>query len=217
MLKRKKVAIIDYQLSNLFSVKNACEHVDLNAEITSDPKVVLNSDAVILPGVGSFGDAMKNLGKNGLITAIKKFVDSKRPFMGICLGMQLLFNESNEFGIHKGLCLVDGVVRKFPDRFDNNKLIIPQIGWNKIYHPKNKKNPWVGTYLSDIKNGEFMYFVHSFYVSPKERKDVLATTEYDGFQYTSAILKNNIFAVQFHPEKSAKKGIYIYKRFSESI
>lgn len=217
MLKRKKVAIVDYQLSNLFSVKNACEHVGLNAEITSDPKVVLNSDAVVLPGVGAFGDAMNNLNKYGLTSAIKEFVNSGRPFMGVCLGMQLIFDESGEFGRHKGLGLIKGTVEKFPKNVNGHSLIIPQIGWNRIYSPKNKRGLWNRTCLGGIREGQFMYFVHSFYVLPKESKDVLATTEYDGFQYTSAILKNNIFAVQFHPEKSAKEGIYIYRRFSESI
>ncbi len=216
MIKRKKVAIIDYQLSNLFSVKHACEYVGLDAEITSSAKNLLKADGAILPGVGAFGDAMKNLHKHGLTSAIKRFVESGKPFMGVCLGMQLIFSESDEFGDHKGLNLIKGKVKRFPNKFNGRDVRVPQIGWNKICY-SGDRNSWKDTYLRDLKNDEFMFFVHSFYVLPEDKKDILAVTNYEGLEYTSAVLKNNIFAVQFHPEKSAEKGLTIYKRFSESL
>jgi len=217
MRKRKKVAIIDYELSNLFSVKHACEHVGLDAEITSNVKDLLDVDGIILPGVGAFGDAMKNLNKHNLVPAIKEFVESGKPFMGVCLGMQLIFSESNEFGVHKGLNLIEGGVKKFPNKIGKHLLKVPQIGWNRINTPDNAKSIWEGTCLRDVKGGQFMYFVHSYYVVPKDNKNILAKTNYEGVEYASAVLKNNIFAVQFHPEKSAEEGLKIYKRFSESI
>lgn len=217
MKRRKKVVIIDYQLSNLYSVKHACEYVGLDAEISSDPKEVFRADGVILPGVGAFGDAMKNLRNNNLVPAIKKFVKSGKPFMGICLGMQLIFSESNEFGKHRGLNLIEGKVKRFSNNIDKHLIKVPQIGWNKIYPSGRVKNLWGKTYLRDIKAGEFMYFVHSYYVLPKDVKTVLAETDYEGTEYASAVLKNNIFAVQFHPEKSAAKGLTIYKRFAEAL
>lgn len=217
MIRQKKVAIIDYQLSNLFSVKHACEYAGLDAEIITSPEDLLNADGAILPGVGAFGDAMKNLHNQGLVPAIKEFVKTGKPFMGVCLGMQLIFTESNEFGIHKGLNLIEGKVRKFPEKIGKSILRVPQIGWNRIYTPEGNKNLWNKTYLESLENGNFMYFVHSFYVIPKDKKDILTLTNYDGFEYTSAVLKNNIFAVQFHPEKSAEKGIGIYKHFSKNL
>ena len=213
----KYVAIIDYQLSNLFSVKHACESVGLDVKITSDPVDVLNADGVILPGVGAFGDAMKNLKKYKLDSAIKKFVDTNKPFMGVCLGMQLIFTESDEFGTHRGLNLIKGVVRRFPKIVNGNRLRIPQIGWNKIHSPIASRNSWNESYLKNVNDGEFMYFVHSFYISPDDDGVSLAKTKYSDFEYTSAVLKNNIFAVQFHPEKSSKKGLLIYDNFAKSI
>jgi len=217
MSKIKKVVIIDYQLSNLFSVKHACARVGLETEITSDPDCLLSADGAILPGVGAFKDAMDNLHKYDLVSAITKFVNSGKPFMGVCLGMQLLFNESEEFGKHKGLSLIEGSVKKFPKYIKGHAMKIPQIGWNKIYPGNIQNNDWLDSYLKDIKPDRFMYFVHSYYVLPKDKKNILALTNYEGFEYTSAIRKNNIFAVQFHPEKSSEEGISIYKNFSMSI
>jgi glutamine amidotransferase len=217
MIKRKSVAIIDYQLSNLFSVKHACDFVGIDAEITSDPKMLLGADGVILPGVGAFGGAMKNLQKHKLDLAIKEFVKSGKPFMGICLGMQLIFSESEEFGKHEGLNLIGGKVKKFPSMFESSKVRVPQIGWNKIYPPSNKTDLWRKSYLKDIKPGRFMYFVHSYYVVPEDPSVILTNTNYEGFAYVSSVLKKNVFAVQFHPEKSGLEGLGIYRRFSESL
>ncbi len=203
------IAIIDYKLSNMFSVKNALDHLGVESVITSDKAIVAQSDAAIIPGVGSFGDAMKNLKDFGLIPVILNHVKNGKPFMGVCLGLQLLFSESEEFGTHRGLNLIPGRVRKFTPSKD---IKVPQIGWNRI---QNTTNPslWKKTPLKNIRDNEFMYFVHSFYVYPDKKDVVLSETDYAGIIYCSAVSFQNIFATQFHPEKSGKEGIKIYKNW----
>ncbi len=209
--KRKKVVIIDYHLGNLFSVKQACDTVGIDAVISSDKHEIACADALILPGVGAFIEAMKNLNDLNLIQPIKDAVSSGKPLFGICLGLQLLFTKSEEFGSGTGLDLIPGVIRKFPAEFKGVSLKVPQIQWNKI---NSYENSWEDTALSEISEGEFMYFVHSYYVDPAEETGVLTKTNYGGLEYCSSILKNNIFAVQFHPEKSADKGLSIYKNWA---
>lgn len=201
-----KVAIIDYQLSNLFSVKHAFDYLKVDSEITSDKSVISTSDAAILPGVGAFGDAMNNLKRFDLIDTIKEFIASNKPFMGVCLGMQLLFSESEEFGNHQGLNITKGKVIKFASK--DQKIKVPQIGWNQIL---KLNKTWDNSPLKNIKNGEFMYFVHSYYVVPEDRSIILSETTYEGIRYCSGLLKSNIFATQFHPEKSGPAGIKIYR------
>lgn len=201
-----KVAIIDYQLSNLFSVKHALEYLNVDCQITSDPKILSSADAAILPGVGAFGDAMNNLKKFNLLDSIHNFIKQGKPFMGVCLGMQLIFSESEEFGFHQGLCIIKGKVIKFKSQ--KKKIKVPQIGWNQIL--KKEKN-WLNSPLKNIKNGEFMYFVHSYYVVPQDQNVVLSGTIYEDVSYCSSLLRDNIFATQFHPEKSGPEGIKIYK------
>lgn len=203
------ITIIDYQISNLFSVKHACDHLGLQAEISSDKQKLLESDAAILPGVGAFGDAMRNLKTLDLIGPVKEFIASGKPFMGICLGLQLLFSESEEFGQHKGLNIIPGKVTKFSAKNTLGKIVkIPQIGWNQIY--EQEKGKWEYSPLAATANHECMYFVHSYYVSPSDKKVVLSLTEYQGIEYCSSIFYKNIFASQFHPEKSGKEGVKIY-------
>ncbi|MBI2463473.1 imidazole glycerol phosphate synthase subunit HisH [Candidatus Peregrinibacteria bacterium] len=210
------VTIIDYQISNLFSVKHACEFLGIEAEISSDKEKLLKSDAAILPGVGAFGDAMQNLKKLDLIEPIKKFIDSGKPFMGICLGMQLLFSESEEFGNHAGLNIIPGKVTKFPSKNQNGTIVkIPQIGWNQIYEPSEKK--WENSPLGSLKNNEFMYFVHSYFAKPDDNETALSLTDYQGIEYCSSILRKNVFATQFHPEKSGKEGMKIYSNWAKLI
>ena len=201
-----KIAIIDYQLSNLFSVKHAFDYLKINSEITSDKSTLSRVDAAILPGVGAFGDAMDNLKKLDLIDPIKEFIRSGKPFMGVCLGMQLLFSESEEFGIHQGLNIVKGKVKKFSNA--DKPIKVPQIGWNQILKADNN---WNNSPLESIKSGEFMYFVHSYYVVPKDPSVILSETIYEDIGYCSSILKDNVFAAQFHPEKSGQEGIKIYR------
>ena len=214
-----KVVIIDYQLGNMFSVLNACLHIGMDVEISAEKSKIMAADAVILPGVGAFADAMHNLEKLDLISPIKDFVATNKPFLGVCLGLQLLFEESEEFGANKGLGLVKGVVKKFPNQFENNHNIkVPQISWNTIAKPNNENaDLWRNTPLSDIPEHSFMYFVHSFFVQPSEKQDIITETTYENIKYCSGIKKNNIFATQFHPEKSAKLGLQLYKNWFEQI
>lgn len=207
----KKVVIIDYQLGNLFSVKQACDTVGMNAEISSNHGDVINADALILPGVGAFMEAMNNLKKLGLDIAIQDKVKSGTPIFGICLGQQLLFTESEEFGSGKGLDLIPGIIKRFPENFEDRKIKVPHIAWNTIYKPSQD---WKVSALKELLNNDFMYFIHSYYVKPLDNLCVLTLTNYDGIEFCSAILRNNIFATQFHPEKSAEKGISIYKNWA---
>jgi imidazole glycerol-phosphate synthase subunit HisH len=203
------VAIIDYKMSNLFSVQAACEKVGLSSTITSDKSEILDAKIAILPGVGAFGEAMKCLVDSKLDDCIYQFVDSDKPFIGICLGLQLLFESSEEFGSYKGLGLVKGIVKKFPYYIENAvKYPVPQIGWNKI---NNNGFSWEKTLLCNIHNNDFMYFVHSYYVKPENESVILSKTTYGNSVYCSSIQQNNIFASQFHPEKSGEIGLNIYR------
>ena len=207
----KKVSIIDYEGGNLFSVVQACKSIGLDANITSDYNKILKSDGLILPGVGSFPYAMKMLKKKNLINPIKDFISSNKPFMGICLGFQLLFSQSEEFENCNGLDVIRGTVRKFD--FKDKNIKVPQIGWNRIYN----QNGWKNSSLENIKQQEYMYFVHSYYVDPLDKSNILTYSEYEGFEYCSSVKKSNIFATQFHPEKSGNKGIEIYKNWSKLL
>jgi len=207
----KKIAIIDYKMSNLFSVKHALVYLGYGAEITSDSRVIAKADGVILPGVGAFGDAMKQLKALKLITAIRKYIASGKPFMGVCLGMQLLMDESDEFGMHRGLGIIKGTVTRIPSIVRGNRHIrVPHTGWNTI-----QLNKGVTTDL--LENNMYVYFVHSYYCIPQERAAILSVTNHDGFSFCSSVRKMNVFAVQFHPEKSGKTGILIYKNFFHSL
>lgn len=212
------IAIIDYKLSNLFSVKHACEHVGLKASITSSGKEIINSRAAILPGVGAFGDAMNNLHNLKIVQAIKDFIKSGKPFLGICLGMQLLFTESEEFGQHEGLNIIPGKVIKFPHKNSRQQIVrVPQIGWNAINIPYDNPQKWQNTPLSNLTNGEFMYFVHSFFTIPRNKNDILTVTKYEETEYASGIIHDNVIAFQFHPEKSGPEGIKIYQEWASKI
>jgi glutamine amidotransferase len=208
---KKKVVIIDYKLGNLFSVKQACDTVGINAKISSDKEDVLHADALILPGVGAFIEAMNNLKNLELDVVIKQKVNNGLPIFGICLGQQLLFTESEEFGAGSGLDLISGVIKRFPDNFEDRKIRVPHIAWNSIY---KSNQDWELTPLTELVNNDFMYFIHSYYVKPQDQSCVLTLTNYDSIEFCSAIKFRNIFATQFHPEKSAEKGISIYKNWA---
>ncbi len=211
MSEKKKITIIDYQLGNLFSVKQACDTIGLTATVSSSKKDIEHSDALILPGVGAFQEAMKNLESFDLIAPIIESVNSGKPIFGICLGLQLLFSESEEFGSGRGLDLISGVIKKFPSSNGERKIKVPQIAWNQIV---KYNQSWEESPLKEVKDREFMYFVHSYYVQPLSDSCVLTHTDYDGIEYCSSILENNIFATQFHPEKSSEKGLSIYKNWA---
>ena len=210
------VAIIDYGMGNLFSVKHACEHVGLHAEITTSVDFIKKAGAVILPGVGAFGDAMEALRQRNLIGPLKEFAASGKPFLGICLGLQLLMTESFEFGRHQGLGIIDGDVV----RFDNPKesgtsLKVPHVGWNHI--ETTKAASWQDSLLNSIAPGEFMYFVHSYHVRPKQPEVILSGTRYGHIEFCSSLRYRNIFACQFHPERSGPEGLKVYRNFASLI
>lgn len=199
------IAIIDYGMGNLRSVQKGFEKVGYPAEIVRDPKDILNAPAVVLPGVGAFGDAMANLREAGMVDAILEFVKTGKPFLGICLGLQLMFEASEEFGQHQGLGIFPGRVRLFPPG-----LKVPHIGWNQI--EIQKESP----ILQGIDNLSAFYFVHSYYVDPANDEVITTLTDY-GVKYTSIASKDNIFGIQFHPEKSSTLGLKILKNFGELI
>lgn len=207
-----KVAIIDYGMGNLFSVQKACTHLNIQTIVTQDNTTLMDADAVILPGVGAFADAMQNLKELDLVGPIKDFAASGKPFMGVCLGLQLLFEESTEFGTNKGLGLVAGDVTRFQNPGNSPK--VPQIGWNTI---EAGNVSWNSSPLKSNTTGEFMYFVHSYFVRPAENAAILTQTEYANTKYCSSIQINNIFATQFHPEKSGEAGLKIYENWFNHI
>lgn len=207
-----KVVIIDYELGNLFSVRQALENIGLHVKISKDPADIKAADAAVLPGVGAFADAMQNLENSGMADAIHEHIKTGKPFMGVCLGLQLLFSNSDEFGKSKGLSLLPGTVKRFENKAADGRVVrVPQIAWNEIY---GGEIDWKNTPLQSLANNEHMYFVHSFYVQPDDESFVLSRTQYGKKEYTSSVLKNNIFACQFHPEKSAEKGLTIYKSWA---
>ena len=197
------IAIVDYGMGNLRSVQKAFERMGQAALITDRPGDVAQAEGVVLPGVGAFGDAMANLKRSGLIDPIVKSISEGRPFLGICLGLQLLFAESEEMGRHRGLDLFPGRVRRFPEGER-----VPQIGWNQIHI--QRETPL----LEGIPDGSFFYFVHSYYVDPENPGDVITTTDY-GIDYTSIAGRGTAFGIQFHPEKSQELGLRILKNFAE--
>lgn len=206
----EKVAIIDYKIGNLFSVKQAFEKVGFHAEITSDNQSILSSDILVLPGVGAFGEGINNLRNLNLIQTINKFIESNRPFIGVCLGMQLMMTESDEFGNNMGLNIIQGKVKKFNSEIHE----VPQIQWNKIYISRKLENKKL---FNAISNESYMYFVHSFYCVPEDSNTILATTNYGGTKYPSIIKKNNCIGIQFHPEKSGPKGLTLYENLKNFI
>jgi imidazole glycerol-phosphate synthase subunit HisH len=223
-----RLAIVDYGLGNLYSVKQACEYAGMETEITSSKDALFAADAVILPGVGAFGDAMATLGKLDLAQVLRDIAESGKFLIGICLGMQLLMTESYEFGAHKGLGIIDGVVIPFEDpvhavSFDDSlrKLKVPQVGWNKIWQP-SPSNPqvphlWQSEFLDDVPNGEYMYFVHSLYVKPADENVIVSLSNYGQIEFCSSLQYNNVFACQFHPERSATQGLNIYEKIASMV
>jgi len=206
------IAIIDYGMGNLRSVQKGFEAVGAEAVITSDSKKILSAQSVVLPGVGAFKACMDNLDKFGLVETVKKSVESGKPFLGICLGLQLLFNQAEEFGSVSGLGILKGKVVGFKDfqpQSDSGDLLkVPHMGWNKV-----QVKPSYSLFNS-IPDRSYFYFVHSYYVVP-ENKDNIATTTNYGIDFVSGVHHENIHAFQFHPEKSQQFGLTILKNFSK--
>lgn len=199
------IAIIDYDAGNIKSVEKAIQFLGEEALITRDVDVLMSADKVILPGVGAFGDAMSRLNEYGLVEVIHKIVDKGTPFLGICLGLQLLFESSEEAPGVAGLGLLPGKIVRFPADMG---LKVPQIGWNML------KLPNKGRLFEGLDEGIFVYFVHSYYLQAQNLSDVVATCEY-GVTVHASVEHNNIFACQFHPEKSSDVGMTILKNFIE--
>lgn len=200
------IAIIDYGVGNLFSLTCSFEYVNAEIVVTSDVEQIKKADKIILPGVGAFGDAIKKLRETGLDKVVIEEAQNGKPLLGICLGMQLLFEKSYEYGEHEGLGLLKGSVVPMQGRLDPS-LKIPQIGWNYLDIKKESK------LFKYLKNGDFVYFVHSYYATDCEQS-LLATTEY-GCEITAAVEYKNVMGCQFHPEKSGDIGLKILKAFCE--
>ena len=214
-MKQFKVTVLDYGVGNLLSVKRGLEHFGAEVKITSDYVDIQKADRLVFPGVGAFPNAMQSLEKIGLIDPIKVFIKTGKPFMAICLGMQLLMEESDEFQITKGLGMIKGKVTKLPSKnVQNANHKVPHIGWSRIQPGKDFSN-WDSTLLEDNGNRDYAYFVHSYHVLPLEPATILATTNFNGIEVVAAVKSENITAFQFHPEKSSRVGLKILNRFCD--
>jgi glutamine amidotransferase len=200
------IAIIDYGMGNLRSVEKGFQKVGVEVMVTNNPEIVMDADAVVLPGVGAFKGCMNELTNLDLIDPVVETIKNGKPYLGICLGLQILFSEAEEFGVCKGLDIFKGKVLCFPQ----SKLKVPQMGWNEL--SIKKESPL----LSGIPDKSYFYFVHSFYVAPDNDSIVLTTTDY-GIEFTSSIWKDNVYAVQFHPEKSQDLGLRLLKNFGDIV
>ena len=202
-----KIVIVDYGMGNLRNVQKAFEKIGFEATLTRNKNEIKRASAVVLPGVGAFKDCMENLEKYGLVEILLRSVEKGIPYLGICLGLQVLFSESEEFGSHKGLDLIKGKVLRFEPDPEHK---VPHMGWNTI--EKEKEVPM----LQGIESGDFFYFVHSYYVIP-DKTDWISSSTTFGKPFVSSIWKENIFATQFHPEKSQQKGLRILENFVKTI
>ncbi len=208
------IAVVDYGMGNLRSVQKALESVGLDASLTSDSAFVKSADAVVLPGVGAFRDCMDNLRRLELEDSVKSFIKAGKPFLGICLGLQVLLSTSEEFGLTEGLGLMSGRVVEFEkgmkDDATGEILRVPHMGWNQIQIREHSP------LFKGIKENEFFYFVHSYYVKPEDADLVSSVTDY-GIEFVSSVWKDNVVATQFHPEKSQKAGLKVLENFGKWI
>lgn len=203
------IAIIDYGVGNIFSLESSFRYIGQEAVLTSDPAVIEQADKLILPGVGAFGDAAEKLRESGMAEVVLKEVSKGKPLLGICLGMQLLFEKSFEYGEYAGLGLIPGEIVTMEGVVPADYKV-PHIGWNALHFPKNKEKSPIFKYLEE---GDFVYFVHTYYGTNCE-ESTIAVTEY-GAELTAAVAKDNVYGVQFHPEKSGETGMKILRAFCE--
>ena len=203
------IAVIDYGVGNLFSLKSSLDYTGLENIFTNSESEIRKADALILPGVGAFRDAIDILNKTGLGTIVKEEAENGKKILGICLGMQLLFDKSYEYGEYKGLGLINGNIVSMKDNLKNKKLKVPHMGWNSLKFLKDD------TILKYINEGEYVYYVHSYYAE-NCNDSVIACSDYD-IKIPGIVKNNNIYGIQFHPEKSGKTGLNILKAFGEMI
>lgn len=212
----EKIAIVDYGLGNLFSIRMACEVVGLEAVVTLRAQDLFSADAVILPGVGAFGDAMGALRRLDLVAVIHDIAAQKKPLFGICLGFQLFMTESEEFGAHRGLGLVEGRVRSLGTPTESRKrLKVPNVGWSQLRRAPERD--WEGTPLSGLAEKTHMYFVHSYIVEPADPALILSTTRYGNVEFCSSLQADAVFGCQFHPERSGPEGLSIYRNLRTQL
>ena len=210
------LTILDYGMCNLLNVVRAFEHIGAQVSVSSEPKTALSADRLVVPGVGAFRDSMEEVTKRGLDDAIRSFAEFDRPMLGICIGMQILFEGSDEFGDHSGLSILKGRVRAIPKE---NQLgvshRVPHIGWNNLLSPLTDRS-WVGSILEPLNTMQTaMYFVHSFSAVPADEHDVLADCVYGGHRLCASVEKGSVMATQFHPERSGEAGLAVLRRFIE--
>ncbi len=216
-----KATVVDYGLGNLFNVGRACEYAGMDVVMSSQKEDILKADVVILPGVGAFGDAMATLRRLNLVSVLQDIAESGKPLVGICLGTQLLMSESSEFGLHRGLDIIEGSVLPFESPSEGNRVLkVPQVQWNQIFRSDCgtvEHDVWIDTPLGGLGEGEFFYFVHSFYVRPTDPSVVLSTSRYGHIEFCSSLQRRNVFACQFHPERSGVAGLQIYRNLTHSV
>ena len=209
----KKITIIDYGCGNILNLVRAIKFLSYEVETTHDHKKIINSSHVILPGVGAFGNAIKQIEKYNLRSSILEYAKLNKPLLGVCVGMQILLTVGYEHGVHKGLDLIEGEVVKISNK-KNKEIKIPHIGWNEIY-PNNDKKEWKNKILKNSLIGKSFYFIHSFVCLTKDSDSTIAVCNYSGISIPAFVATGNIFGCQFHPEKSADNGLAILKNFCE--
>lgn len=209
MTKNSPIIIVDYGIGNVGSVIRAFAHFGADVLISDKPNEISGAAAIVLPGVGSFKSGMRGLAERGLMDAISDFAGQGRPMLGICLGAQILLSKGYEFGEHDGLGIIKGSVSRFPDLEDKEK--IPHVGWNALHRPPAVS--WDGTILRSTREGDKLYFVHSYILQPSQKENVLSLTTYGGYEFCSAVREGNVYGVQFHPEKSGEVGLNIIREF----
>lgn len=204
------IAVIDYGVGNLFSLTASLKALDLDCMVTADPEVIKKADGIILPGVGAFGDAAMKLKEKGLKDLLIEEAKNGKPFLGICLGMQLLFEKSYEYGEHEGLGLIRGYVGSLREDIENKDAIVPHMGWNELVVNKDSE------ILLRTQENTYVYFVHSFYAKECS-KDLIAYSEYEGVKIPAIVGRGNVYGMQFHPEKSGERGLVLLRAFADIV
>ncbi|WP_375598342.1 imidazole glycerol phosphate synthase subunit HisH [Devosia sp. Naph2] len=218
MITSRKVTLLDYGMCNMLNVARAFEHAGAELTVTEDPRAALSAERLVVPGVGAFSDSMKEVRTRGHDDAIRRFVETGRPMLGICVGMQILFEGSDEFGQAAGLGIIGGWIKAVPSQsLEGQPQRVPHIGWNQLVQPRETNRGWQDTMLEGTEPDKAaVYFVHSFAAVPANPADRLADFIYGGHHLSAAIKRDNVTATQFHPERSGALGIEMLRRFMDS-